>query len=99
MQVKYNVIIMYQYVLISPVLYVCSLFFLMQSPMYVYHVCPTERCQMVYRGVYADDLFCPLCQTPRYIGGEDNRRPAKLMYYISIIGFVKQIFQNEEFVK
>lgn len=54
---------------------------------------------MVYRGVYADDLYCPLCQTPRYIGKEDKRRPAKLMYYISIIGFVKQIFQNEEFVK
>ena len=73
--------------------------FLMQSPMYVYHVCPKEHCHMVYRGVYADDLFCPLCQTPRYIGGEDNRRPAKLMYYLSIVGFVKQIFQNEEFVK
>lgn len=55
---------------------------------------------MVYRGVYADHAFCPLCKTPRYIGEDKaTRRPAKLMYYISIVGYVKQICHNEEFVK
>lgn len=68
--------------------------------MYVYNVCPKDRCNVVYRGVYADHAFCPLCKTPRYIGEDKaTRRPAKLMYYISIVGYVKQICHNEEFVK
>ena len=71
----------------------------MQSPMYVYHICPKKTCNMVYRGLYRNDIQCPLCQTMRYKGEGKKRRPAKIFYYMSIKGYVQYLCSNEEFVR
>jgi len=66
--------------------------------MYVYHVCPTKKCSMVYRGKYAEALECPMCNAPRFKGEGAKRRPAKLFYYMSMKGYIQSLIENEEFL-
>ncbi len=69
----------------------------LQALTYVYDICPNKNCACVFRGTYRDERHCPLCKSPRY--KSNGTKPAKIMYYMSMAGYVQYLCSNEEFVR